>query len=157
MKHPVKFSITALLFFCVFTSSYAQNAENRELAEAKKAIAASNAIYFEAFKKDDPSIFVNSYADDCLIMAPGVPAQKGHKGALCFFESACEIGLRDGSFLTIDVYGLGDGYVAEEGFWKSYDKNHKLFDAGKYLVLWKKTKAGWKMFRDSFSSDGKIY
>jgi ketosteroid isomerase-like protein len=28
-------------------------------------------------------------------------------------------------------------------------------DEGKYLVLWKKTAKGWKMFRDSFSSNRK--
>jgi ketosteroid isomerase-like protein len=28
-----------------------------------------------------------------------------------------------------------------------------MFDDGKFLVLWKKTDKGWKMYRDSFSSN----
>jgi ketosteroid isomerase-like protein len=44
-------------------------------------------------------------------------------------------------------------YVTEEGLWQSFDANNKMFDNGKFLVLWKKTPEGWKMFRDSFSSD----
>ncbi len=159
MKNLNKFLVAALLFFCLlFKSSYAQNITTNEITEAKKAIEASNAIYFDAFKKNDPSLFISRYAEDCLIMAPDSPAQKGRKGASDFFRFAYDkTGLRDGSFLTIDVYEIGAGCVAEEGFWKSFDKNHKLFDSGKYLVLWKKTKNGWKMFRDSFNSDGKQY
>ncbi|MES1249162.1 MAG: hypothetical protein ABUL46_00685 [Chitinophaga rupis] len=61
--------------------------------------------------------------------------------------------MRDGKFITTAVYGEGDNYVTEEGIWQSFDEQHKLFDDGKFLVLWKKTPAGWKMFRDSFSSN----
>jgi ketosteroid isomerase-like protein len=46
-------------------------------------------------------------------------------------------------------------FVTEEGFWQSFDANNAMFDNGKFLVLWKKTPDGWKMFRDSFSSDNK--
>jgi ketosteroid isomerase-like protein len=51
------------------------------------------------------------------------------------------------------VYGDGKEYVTEEGFWQSFNAKGELFDDGKFLVLWKKTKNGWKMFRDSFSSN----
>jgi ketosteroid isomerase-like protein len=148
--------VTAVLFCLAFSSSNAQSTSDTELSEAKKAIAASNSIYFQSFAKNDPSIFVDRYAEDCLILVPNAPAMKGHQGALDFFEIAYDqVGLRNGKFITIDVYGLGDGYVVEEGFWQSFDKNNQLFDDGKFLVLWKKTAKGWKMFRDSFSSDHK--
>ena len=35
-----------------------------QLEEAKKAIAESNARYFQSFVKNDSAIFINSYADD---------------------------------------------------------------------------------------------
>lgn len=124
------------------------------LDEAKKAIAFSNSIYFQSFVKNDSSIFIDRYAEDCLIMLPNAPAMKGHEGALRFFKIAYnEIGLRNGKFITTNIYGLGNDYVVEEGLWQSFDKDNKLFDNGKFLVLWKKTSKGWKMFRDSFSSD----
>jgi hypothetical protein len=44
-------------------------------------------------------------------------------------------------------------FVTEEGFWQTFDADNKLLNNGKFLVLWKKTPGGWKMFRDSFSSD----
>jgi ketosteroid isomerase-like protein len=127
-----------------------------ELEEAKQAIAKSNAIYFDAFVKNDSSIFINRYAEDCCIMAPNAPAMCGKNVPGKFFKVAYnEIGLRGGKFITQEVFGAGDGYVAEVGLWQSFNKEGKLFDDGKFLVLWNKTPKGWKMFRDSFSSNRK--
>lgn len=124
------------------------------LEEAKKAIAESNAIYFRAFATGDSSIFIDRYAEDCCIMAPGVPALCGKDAALQFFHVAYyQVGLRNGKFITTDVFGDGKEYATEVGLWQSFDSNNRLFDDGKFLVLWKKTPKGWKMFRDSFSSN----
>src|SRR5450432_2558149 len=126
------------------------------LEEAKKAIAESNAIYFQAFVKGDSSIFINRYAEDCCIMAPNAPAMCGPDSPLKFFRVAYhDFGLRNGKFITKQVYGVGEDYVAEEGLWQSFDANNTLTDDGTFLVLWKKTPKGWKMFRDSFSSNRK--
>lgn len=135
-------------------AGYSQQNDNHDLASAKKAIAASNAIYFQSFVKGDSSIFINRYAKDCWIMAPGAPAMHGPNAPLAFFRKAYrDIGLRNGKFITTDVFGNGKEYVTEVGIWQSFDAKGKMFDNGKFLVLWKKTADGWKMFRDSFSSD----
>jgi ketosteroid isomerase-like protein len=134
----------------------AQSKKPSPLEEAKKAIAASNAIYFQAFVRGDSSIFIHRYTTDCCIMAPDAPALCGPDAALHFFRIAYyQAGLRDGQFVTTNVYGDGENFVTEEGTWQSYDANHMLFDDGKFLVLWKKTPQGWKMYRDSFSSNRK--
>jgi ketosteroid isomerase-like protein len=124
------------------------------LEEAKKAISASNAIYFEAYEKNDPSIFTDRYANDVCIMAPGKPEFCGKQQAEKFFRSSYDnYGLRGGRFITTAVYGDGKVYVTEEGVWQSVNAKRQLFDHGKFLVLWKKTPEGWKMFKDSFSAD----
>ncbi|MFZ6008950.1 MAG: hypothetical protein ACOYXT_01285 [Bacteroidota bacterium] len=87
-------------------------------------------------------------------MAPGMPAICGAEAPLEFFKEAYhKIGLRNGKFITTNVYGDGGEYVTEEGLWQSFDANNVMFDDGKFLVLWKKTSRGWKMYRDSFSSN----
>lgn len=124
------------------------------LDEAKRAIAESNAIYFQAFVKGDSSIFIDRYADDCCIMAPGAPAMCGKEAPLAFYKMAYnKIGLRNGRFITTQVYGVSQDFVVEEGLWQSFDAEKLMFDDGKFLVLWKKTAKGWKMYRDSFSSN----
>jgi ketosteroid isomerase-like protein len=152
LRRPFLFCIVLGLW--TPTGAFAQTAA--QLAEAKKAIAESNSIYFQAFVKGDPSIFVNRYATDCCIMAPDGPALCGPDAALEFYKIAYDqIKLRDGKFITTEVYGAGENYVVEEGLWQSFDANHVMTDDGKFLVLWKKTPQGWKMFRDSFSSNRK--
>jgi ketosteroid isomerase-like protein len=146
------FTISILLSQC----NTAHRQVNAKLEEAKAAITASNNIYFEAFAKGDSSIFISRYAKDCCILAPNAPAMCGEQAPLEFFKVAYhDIGLRNGKFITTAVYGDGEEYVTEEGLWQSFDVNNVMFDNGKFLVLWKKTQEGWKMYRDSFSSNKK--
>ncbi|NSL86800.1 YybH family protein [Chitinophaga solisilvae] len=150
MKKIIAITLISALFSCQQTTA----PEDNSLAEARQAIAASNAIYFESFAKGDSSIFIDRYAEDACIMAPGTPALCGKDAPLTFFRKAYhDIGLRNGKFITTDVFGDGKEYVTEIGRWQSFDADGKLFDDGKFLVLWKKTAKGWKMFRDSFSSN----
>lgn len=129
-------------------------AASAQLEEAKRAIAESNARYFQSFVKNDASIFVNSYAADACILAPNAPASCGRAAIAKFFEGGYrDYGLRNGKFITTNVYGDGKEYVTEEGLWQSINAKGEVFDDGKFLVLWKKTASGWKMYRDSFSSN----
>jgi ketosteroid isomerase-like protein len=147
-----------LLFAITFVHSVAFGQRNNDpLAEARTAIEQSNAIYFESFVKNDPSIFVARYAKDGCILAPNSAPLCGPEAAAAFFKIAYDnIGLRNGKFITTTIYGDGKEFVTEEGLWQSFDASGKLFDDGKFLVLWKKTAEGWKMFRDSFSSNRPI-
>jgi ketosteroid isomerase-like protein len=147
-------TLIAIFIFSCFSPCQAQTKKDRsELEEARIAIAASNAIYFQAFAKGDSSIFIDRYAKDCWIMPPNASALCGEEAPLEFFRTAYRFGLRNGKFITTDVFGDGKEYVTELGFWQSFDAAGKMFDNGKFLVLWKKTPNGWKMYRDSFSSD----
>ena len=132
----------------------AQQTPNASLEEAKKAIAASNEIYFQAFAKGDSSLFIDRYAKDCWIMPPNAQALCGVDAPIEFFKTAYnKVGVRNGKFITIDVFGDGVEFVTEVGFWQLFGANNAALDDGKFLVLWKKTTAGWKMFRDSFNSN----
>jgi ketosteroid isomerase-like protein len=146
--------VYVFLISLLFVNCEAQQLSNANLEAAKKAIAASNEIYFQAFATGDSSIFIDRYAKDCWIMPPNAPTLCGADASLEFFKTAYnKFGLRNGKLITIDVFGDGVEFVTEEGFWQSFDTDNKLLDNGKFLVLWKKTADGWKMFRDSFNSD----
>ena len=156
MKKSYVFTWVQLIaiLFLFYNSDAQQLKENSNLKEAKKAIAESNSIYFQAFVQGDSSIFIDRYAKDCWIMPPNMPAMRGARAPLDFFRKAYyQAGLRNGKFITTDIFGDGKEFVTEVGFWQSFDAGNTMFDNGKFLVLWKKTPDGWKMFRDSFSSD----
>lgn len=142
----------SLLLLSIF--SFGQSKKSDPLAEAKAAIAESNAIYFTSFEKHDATIFIDRYADDACIMMPNAPHLCGKTEIENFFKAAYdEFGLRGGKFVTTAVYGDGKEYVTEEGLWQSLNQKGELIDDGKFLVLWKKTPKGWKMYRDSFSTN----
>jgi ketosteroid isomerase-like protein len=156
MKKYARLLLTVLMAsLWLNMSAQSRNAgENMLLQEAKKAIETSNAIYFESFVNNDSSTFIERYAEDACILAPETPAMCGQKAVAMFFRAAYkDYGLRNGRFITTAVYGDGKEFVTEEGLWQSFDAKGKLFDDGKFLVLWKKNPEGWKMLRDSFSSN----
>jgi len=145
--------VLAFLLVSVHFIANAQSNHANTLDEAKKAIAASNDTYFIAIAKNDGSI-LDHYAEDACLFPPNSPIISGRAEMAKFFKHSYETyGLKGGKFITKNIYGDGHEYVTEEGLWQSFDATGKLFDDGKFLVLWKKTKNGWKMFRDSFSSN----
>jgi len=141
------FSTATLTFVC-----NAQTKQDQDLEQAKKAITKSNAVYRSLFLKNDGSI-LSCYADDACILQPNGPALCGKEAMGKFFTDAYAAGVRGGRFIQLKVYGDGKGFVTEEGTLQALDDNDKIVDEGKYLVLWKKTKDGWKMYRDMFSSN----
>ncbi len=160
MKIPFILSITLILFLVLFlaTSSkcIAQAAHGGISTEARKAISENNRLYFEAFEKNDSTLFINRYTYDCWIMAPDVPTFCGVDAPISLYQIAYgEMGLRTGKKTTTSLFGDNNGMIAETGIFEFLDANKKLIAKGKYLVLWKKTPAGWKMFRDSFNGNGK--
>lgn len=153
MKNCKKFLLVLSLVFVCFIVNAQSDKENTVLKEAKREIATSNATYFIAIAKNDGSI-LNHYADDACLLPPNSPILCGRTELSKFFKDGYEkYGLRGGKFITKNIYGDGREYVTEEGLWQSFDAQGKVFDDGKFLVLWKKTQNGWKMFRDSFSSN----
>lgn len=147
------------LFNCVpaalvlAVASLSSPAQASDLEEARSAIAASNALYWQSYVRNEPRLFTERYAEDACILAPGKPAMCDKEAPARFFEETYRNGTRGGEFITQEVFGAEGGFVAEVGLIRAYDKAGKQTADGKYLVLWKKTPDGWKMFRDAFSSN----
>jgi len=125
------------------------------LTAVKNEIIKDNALYFDLFKKKSAAI-VDLYTDDGCLLSPNAPAICGKAALTKDFKDTYAAGQVSGvKFSTMQVYGAGKDLVTEEGTWQVFDTKGKLIDYGKYLKLWKKTKAGWKIFRDLFNSDHK--
>ena len=119
----------------------------------KAAITIVNKVYGEAYSKADSSLFLECYTTDGSIMAANTPILSGRKGLLMFYRVAYKTGIRDVVFTTVELYGITDEYATEQGVYELFGAEHQSLGKGKYLVLWKKTASGWKMYRDMFNSD----
>jgi ketosteroid isomerase-like protein len=149
MKTIVTTLVCALTVISIHTQ--AQSKHNANVEEARKDIAASNAIYQSLVTKHDGSI-LDLYADDAWLLPAHSPALKTREEKLAFFDEAYRSGARTGTFTTLELFGDAKEYVTEIGIAKIYDGNSHLVADVHYMVLWKKTSKGWKMFRDMFSS-----
>ena len=125
----------------------------QDTSEVKKALHKVNEAYNQAFAKGDSSLLINSYATDGCIMPANSPSLCGRPGFLAFYKFAYKAGIRGIVFTTVELYGLTDQYVTEQGIYEMHDADNKSLGKGKYLVVWKKTADGWRMYRDMFTSD----
>ena len=141
--------IFSLSLLAIAGISAAQSKSNPQLEEARKAITASNAIFSDLAIKGDGSI-LSRYTDDACLLPPNSAPLCGKENILKFFNSGPKVHCK---FTIQSLYGDGENYVTEESTYELFDTNHKKFDEGKVIVIWKKTKDGWKMHRDMFSSN----
>ena len=148
-------AIVGIVLISVYNNCRAQVTTSPGLAAVKKAIENTNTLYFNLFEKNDKSI-VNLYSEDACLFAPNIPPIIGRKALEKDFEDTFAAGKVKGvKFKTGNIYGDSNEYVTEEGTWQVFDLKGKLLDDGKYLKLWRRTKAGWKIFRDLFNSNHK--
>lgn len=142
--------LAALAFLCISSLCHAQG-----LVNIKKEIGITNALYFRLFQNKDMAI-VDLYTVDGSLLPPNAAAVRGRAALTKDFKTAyADTKIKGVKFSTLDIYGVGTQYITEEGTWQVIGTDGKLVDAGKYLKLWKKTKQGWKIFRDIFNSDRK--
>ena len=126
------------------------------MSAIRKSIKSTNELYFKLFQKNDTAI-VNLYTDDASLLAPNMLPISGREALKRDFADTFAAGKIEGvKFQTSSIYGEGKGFVTEEGTWQVFDRSGKLLDDGKYLKLWKMTKTGWKIFKDSINSNHKI-
>lgn len=126
-----------------------QSNQNSLVEEARKAIEASNAIYSDLANKNDDSILTR-YTEDACLLPPNSAPLCGRKAVLSFFKNGPKV---HSKFTIINVFGDGQEFVTENSKYELFDMNWKKLEEGKILVVWKKTKDGWKMYRDMFSSN----
>ncbi|MCR8556120.1 hypothetical protein KXD93_00615 [Mucilaginibacter sp. BJC16-A38] len=149
-------AIAFIAFIFIYADCRAQVDGTAGLPGVKKAIENTNALYFKLFAKKNGAI-VDLYSDDACLLAPNMPPIAGKKALKKDFEDTFTAGKVKGvKFETTNIYGDGKEYVTEEGTWQVFTTGGKLLDDGKYLKLWRLTKTGWKIFRDSFNSNHKM-
>jgi ketosteroid isomerase-like protein len=147
-------AIACITLFLIYNNSLAQTTAPGLLA-VRKIIEKTNMLYFELFAKNDISI-VSLYTEDARLLAPNMAPINGKQALKKDFEDTFAARKVKGvKFFTGEIYGDGKEYITEEGAWQVFDPQGKILDDGKYLKLWKKTKSGWKIFRDSFNSNHK--
>ncbi len=153
MKKIISMAITAIFGIVTTSCAKADPGTVPDKDSVKAVISGVNKMYGEAFIKGDSSLFLDCYTPDGNIMAANAPNLGKRSGQLLFYKTAYKSGVRNILFTTVELYGLTEEYVTEQGVYELFGADKQSLGKGKYLVVWKKTADGWRMHRDMFNAD----
>jgi len=126
-------------------------------AAAMAAADSINQVYLKAVAARDSNTIISLYADEAYLMPQGMPTMSGreaiHTGWSGFLATP---GLILKFQSTNKMVSQAGDMVVDVGTYqqKMQDaKGKSVEDNGKYVTVFKKTPAGWKIVVDTFNSD----
>jgi uncharacterized protein (TIGR02246 family) len=124
-------------------------------ALAQKAeIEAANAKWIEFFNKGDFAGVGSLYTEDATAFPPGSAMVKGRAAIAALWKSLAEQ-VGDPRLTTLDVKPLGPAAAREIGTFSLKTRGPTPKEvSGKYVVVWEKVGADWKLAADIWN-DGK--
>jgi ketosteroid isomerase-like protein len=93
------------------------------------------------------------FAEDADLLPPGFPNMKGPKAIESFWRAALA-GAERVTLTTDDAVALGSDFVREIGRYHGAYKDKSIPAVnGKYVFIWRKVGADWKIWTDIWTSD----
>lgn len=139
----------------MLSSITALSQEAIEINVAKKKIQMQIEAYVDALGKSDSIALGNLYTIDARILNHGSPSTIGRPEIIKVYGEMIRDGITGSSFNMTGLWG-NNNLIVEEGTGYFSLSNGKVVSKGRYLIVWKKEKGQWKIFRDTFFSDGKL-
>ena len=154
MKRFILATAAAILTAC---SSSPRISSDYSPGDAENAIRRANADFAANARSGNAQMLVdNFYAPDAEVMAPNVPAFRGRDAIRAFWTAFLASGAVDLALTSTNVTQPSSDVAVETG---RYDlslrpaSGQAIKDAGKYVVLWKKSNGRWWAAEDIFNSD----
>jgi len=151
-KSIVYLVIPALMFFAIAGCSSPQKKNKFNLTDAQKEIDEANLEFINLFNSGDSVALANMFTIDGKSMEPNEPAFIGRSQIQTHYSIVMKAGANKLGLLTTGLWG-DENMLAEEGKFTFMDKDYRMLDKGKYIVLWKIEDGKWKLFRDCYNSD----
>jgi uncharacterized protein (TIGR02246 family) len=123
------------------------------LAQDRTTIEKLNEAWTAAFNKGDAVAVAAMYTEDAYVLPPGGEMVKGRAGIEAFWRQAAQQ-MSDAKLTTLNVLPLGPGAAREIGTVSLKTKNQPSQEiTGKYVVVWLKVGADWKLATDIWNSN----
>jgi len=151
-----RFILVAAAIFTACSSSPRISSEYSP-GDAENAIRRANADFAANARAGNAAAVVdNFYAPDAEVMAPNMAAFRGRDAIRAFWTAFLATGAIDVALTSTNVTQPSSDVAIETG---RYDlsvrpaSGQAVKDAGKYMVLWKKSNGRWWAAEDIFNSD----
>ena len=117
----------------------------------RDAIVAANQQFMAAFGLGDAAGVAQLYTEDGQVFPPGMEPIAGRPGIQAFWQGAIDMGVKAAQLETVEVLHHGDT-VCEVGLYALEAEGGQLVDRGKYVVIWQRHGADWKLHRDIWNT-----
>jgi ketosteroid isomerase-like protein len=122
-------------------------------AQDKAFIDTHNLAFETAFNAGDFETVASMYAEDAFLLPAGSPLVQGRSRIKTFWSDAGKA-VGDLKLTADDVKPLGSSAAREIGRFSLKSKGQNAQEmSGKYVVLWEKVGADWKLSTDIWNAD----
>ncbi|HSQ61419.1 MAG TPA: DUF4440 domain-containing protein [Acidobacteriota bacterium] len=150
-SYPVLFLVTLAAVGSVLLGSCSRPPAD-DASAAQAGIVATDRDFTAAFAARDAAAMSLAYTEDATLLPPSADPVQGREAIAKFWDSLLLLPVKELKLELADVHGTGDVVTAEGRYTLLDDKDHPV-EVGKYLVVWKKTAQGWRMYRDIWNAD----
>jgi uncharacterized protein (TIGR02246 family) len=116
----------------------------------RDAVERGNRAFIAAYAAHDSAKIAALYAPDASAFPPGAERANGRDAIRKVWQGAMDAGVTNVTVRTVDVAASGN--LASETGEYALDvpgKDGKVVHVtGKYVVVWKRTKGAWQLYRD---------
>lgn len=149
MRTLPKFLLLIALL-CVLSGSAGQVAAQE--TDVRADIGAVNARFCTALKRGDAAGVAAFYSKNAQLFPTHSDILSGRQTIEKFWRDSIKAGIRGGTFTTLEVEVYGNT-AWETGEYSMTGDGGRVFDRGKYLVIWKKEQGEWKLHRDIWNTN----
>ena len=123
------------------------------IAQDKATIQSLNDQFARAFNAGDIAAVAAHYTEDAVVLPPGAEMVMGRNAILTFWKSAADQ-IGDIKLTAVDVKPLGSNAAREIGTFSLRTKGAQPQQVtGKYVVVWEKVGADWKLATDIWNTN----
>ena len=120
-------------------------------ADFREAVQQGFQTFTEAVKKGDSATIGSLYADDAIAFPPNSEMVSGKDAIQSYWRGTMESGVTEIQLELVSTESESN-YGIEVGKYIILGAEKKELDRGKYVVVWKKVKDGWKLYRDIWNT-----
>jgi ketosteroid isomerase-like protein len=120
-------------------------------SNVRPTIEATNTKFGAALAAGKPADLAALYTTDAMAFPPGSDIVRGRDAIQKMWQGVIDSGVKSAELTTTEVDSQGT--VAHEvGNYAMKDGAGKVLDRGKYVVIWKRDGAAWRIHRDIWNS-----
>lgn len=110
--------------------------------------------FMNTFKRGDARGVARLYAENGMVLPPNSEMISGSQQIEAFWQGKMDMGVKDVKLQVLEVEQHEDTAI-EVGRATILGENNLTLDEVKYMVIWKREKGAWKLYRDIFNSNSK--